>query len=209
MVEFIFDESHIEACNKLIEINNFKLRDDKKSITFDEIKRLFTQVSKKQYIKVFNWLKKQIDLRNKKQTGGDRHLPQQKEFDPYGEINENNGLPLNFPNELLLNENFNSNNDENDVPNIVTYRGYTPFQIRVIIIFIFCVIYGILEEFNYIHVPSSIDPDLERHGQPTSPPPGWSSTFRGGKRKKRQTKKHRVKKRNKRKTITKKKTKRN
>ena len=57
MVEFIFDESHIEACNKLMKINNLKLKDGKKSITFDEIKRLFTNISKKQYIKVFNWLK--------------------------------------------------------------------------------------------------------------------------------------------------------
>ena len=133
-------------------------------------------------------------------------MPQQKEFDPYGEITEINGLPLNSINGN--NENFNPNNDENDVPSIVTYRGYTPFQIRVIIIFIFCVIYGILEEFNYIRVPSNMNDDTPEP-QPVTLPDGWSSTFRGGKRKKRQTKKHRVKKRNKRKTKTKKKTKRN
>ena len=215
MDKFSFNNNHIEACNKLIKINKLEFKNEKKEeLKIEDVKKVFEQVSKKQYLKVLKFLKKQIDKSNKEQSGGETPQPSQRhavvKFDELhvnNEINTNNESTESTESTETF---FEGNVFQNQVviPNIVTYGGYTPFQIRTIIILIFCVIYGILEEFNRIRVPHSIDPDLERLRQPASPPPGWRPSGGGRNKKKRQTKKKRATKKNKRKTKSKKKLKR-
>lgn len=186
----------------------------KEELKIEDVKKVFNQVSEKQYSKVLKFLKKQIDKSNKTQSGGNRPPPafeysRNINFDDFFtpfiqniSNNENNGPTFNTE------ENEQVNDNQGIVSNVVTYGGYTLFQIRVILIAIFCVIYGILEEFNRLRVPYSIDPDLERVRQPATPPPGWTPNGGSKNKKKRQTKKKRVTKKNKRKTKSKKKLKR-
>ena len=214
MVKISLSERHIEACNKLIDINNlkFKNKNEKKKLKIEDVKKVFKQVSENQYSKVLNFLKKQIDDNNKEeQSGGNTPPPNHarsyirfRSIATLGnelESNNNNSALLIVNNESNTNEELyqQSLGIESNTSLFNGYMGYTPFQIRVIIILIFCVIYGILEEFNGIYVQSNTSQGNDTHPNPVSLPQG------GRNKKKRQTKK---KKRKRRKTKSKKKLKR-